>query len=516
MLQRTYGTRLPVGVVQDAVLDGYARLFGRAERTLFARLQAGEPLAALKRAFLVRFGLTARQFNALTATLQGKIAGIRAARPRVMRQLERRLRRARAVLRQTPDGTNAYHQKPRRMAILEHRLAQLRADEAGGRVRLCFGSRKLFRRQYALAENGYRSHADWLREWRAARAHQFLVLGSKDETSGCQGCVATVDPQGAVSLRLRLPNALAAEHEQYLRIPDLRFPYGHEAVVAAVGRTRAPNAATREALSWRFLRDAKGWRVLATVSVPPGAQRSVDGIGVVAVDLNATHVAVTDVDRFGNPVGAFSVPCATRGKTRPQAQALIGDAVRQVMTFACAQQKPLVAERLDFERKKAALEGRGRRYARRLSAFAYATFYAVLHARCYDAGIALHPVNPAYTSVIGTSKFMERYGLSRHHAAALCIGRRVMHLSERPNRRLGAHGTVPLPARTRGAHVWAFWRQVARQAAAPRVRGRAGALSRSSPAPAPRSRRGTARRGTRCSSAAGGLPARESVYSAVR
>ncbi len=65
MMQRTYETRLPGDPDRDPVLIAYADLYGRAERTLFARLRAGEPLVALKRAFLVRFGLTARQFNAL-------------------------------------------------------------------------------------------------------------------------------------------------------------------------------------------------------------------------------------------------------------------------------------------------------------------------------------------------------------------------------------------------------------------------------------------------------------------
>ena len=239
-------------------------------------------------------------------------------------------------------------------------------------------------------------------------------------------------------------------------------------------------------------------------------------LGVVGVDLNADHLAVTDVDRFGNPIAAFRVPCPTRGKTHHQARAILGDAVGQVVTYACLQQKPIVAERLQFDEKKAALEQRGARYARMLSGFAYAAFHAILAARCYDAGIALRRVNPAFTSVIGAHTVAERYGLSRHHAAACAIGRRGMHLAERPPRRLGDHVTFPLPVRNRGKHVWSFWRQVARREAALRAHGRPGPSgARSSPAPAPGSRRSAAQPGihrTSGSSApsAGGTPARES------
>jgi len=167
------------------------------------------------------------------------------------------------------------------------------------------------------------------------------------------------------------------------------------------------------------------------------------------------------------------------------------------------------SRQLDFQEKKAELERCGARYSRMLSGFAYAAFHALLAARTYDAGVTVHQVNPAYTSVIGAHTVADRYGLSRHQAAACAIGRRGMQLAERPTRRLGDHVAFPLPVRNRGKHVWAFWREVARRAAAPRARGRPEHLFRSSPAPIPGSRRGTARRVIR-SSAAGGIPARES------
>jgi IS605 OrfB family transposase len=515
MMQRTYETKLPATPERDQTLDAYAALYGRAERTLFARLCAGERVATLKSAFLVRFGLTARQFNALAATVQGKIASIRKRRPQLMATLVRRIARAHTVLATVRRGTNQYHQKRRRVERLTRRLAALRVDEAAGCVRLCFGSRKLFRAQFALQANGYASHGDWRRAWRDTRASQFFVLGSKDETAGCQGCVATLAPEGTITLRLRLPNALAARGK-HLVIPGLRFAYGHEAIVAAIGRNLSPNKEDWGAISWRFVRTHKGWRICVTVSVPAGPPRSVDNIGVIGVDLNADHLAVTDLDRFGNPVAAFRVPCVTRGKTRHQALAVLGNAVAHTVSYACCQRKPLVIETLDFETKKAEVEQQGSRRARRLSGFAYAAFHAIILARSYDAGIRLLHVNPAYTSVIGRHTVADRYGLSRHQAAACVIGRRGMQLTERPTRRLGDHVTVPLPERNRGKHVWSFWRQVARREAALRAHGRPGPPGvRSSPAPAPGSRRSAAwpviqRPSGSSAPSAGGTPARES------
>ena len=80
-------------------------------------------------------------------------------------------------------------------------------------------------------------------------------------------------------------------------------------------------------------------------------------LGAIGVDLNADHMTVTEADRSGNFVNAFSMPLVTYGKTAHQAEALIGDAVTRVVEYARQARKPLVIERLDFQRKKAALEG---------------------------------------------------------------------------------------------------------------------------------------------------------------
>ncbi len=105
-----------------------------------------------------------------------------------------------------------------------------------GRVRLCFGSKRLWRQHHHLAENGHASHQEWLRDWRDTRSDEFFVLGSRDETAGCQLCVARVADDGSLTLRLRLPNCLTARYGKYLVIQGVRFAYGHAQVLAALDR----------------------------------------------------------------------------------------------------------------------------------------------------------------------------------------------------------------------------------------------------------------------------------------
>ena len=63
-------------------------------------------------------------------------------------------------------------------------------------------------------------------------------------------------------------------------------------------------------------------------------------------------------------------------------------------------------------RRRPSLEGQSRKYSRMLSSFSYGKIKAYFLSRSYRQGVEVHQVNPAYSSVIGRVKFMERYGLT--------------------------------------------------------------------------------------------------------
>ena len=92
-----------------------------------------------------------------------------------------------------------------------------------------------------------------------------------------------------------------------------------------------------------------------------------------------------------------------------------------VVGYAREVGQPIVIEKLDFGQKKAALEGESRRYSRMLSSFSYGKINAYFISRGHRDGVEVHQVNPAFGSVIGRAKCMERYGLSVHQAAALVL-----------------------------------------------------------------------------------------------
>ena len=402
---RTYHGRFDVP--DEAPLWEYAAAFGGALRSLHAQRRAKR--VSPKPQFMRDFNLTSRQFNAVKHTLDGMESSIVALRASREADLKQRLGAVVEKMRTVPaKHRRVRHQLARRRSRLALKLAALAREDA---ARICFGSRKLFDAQHHLAANNFTSHEQWRAAWRTARDSQFFVLGSHDETAGCQGCVMTHLGADRFSVRLRL----VGKATRYLTF-EVRLPYGSEQIVAALQ--------AGQALSYRFKRDAKSWRVFVSTKAVPVPVVSEMRTGCVGVDLNVDHVAVSETDRFGNLIARRSIPLVTAGRSKHQARAAIGATVGQIIALACRAQKPVSIERLDFGKKKAQLSYASPGRQRMLSAFAYAQFATTLKARAHDAGIEVVEVNPAYSSKIGKQKYARRYGLSGHAAAALVLARR--------------------------------------------------------------------------------------------
>ena len=224
------------------------------------------------------------------------------------------------------------------------------------------------------------------------------------------------------------------------------------------------------AISYRFLRDKKSWRLFVSTEVVPAKRITKKQRGAIGIDINPDQLALAELDRSGNYIGGGAIPSVTYGKTRNQANTIVSEAVQRIIEVAVRTRKPVVVERLEFSKKKAALENEGKKRSRTLSSFAYNRTRAQLKSAAHRAGVEVIEVNPAYTSTIGAVNYAPRYGISIHLGAAVAVARRGLRLSERPAARVvkvrsrgNNHVTLPLPVRIRGRHEWSFWSKVSRQ-----------------------------------------------------
>jgi IS605 OrfB family transposase len=486
----TYQTRINVSTTSGSFLCDYAKLYTMVERKLYADYCRDNNIISLKSDYIRRYGISARFFNSLRINLQGKIDSVLSRQNDYIKDIQARIKKTQKTIKLlkrkkslTPKLRHNLHQQKRKLQRLEVKLQRLQHDKKCKRARICFGTKKLFNKQFNLDEGI--THSDWRQEWESSRSCSFYIIGSKDESCGNQNCKATINNDGSIKLFIRAPKSLEDKYGVYIELDNIYFSYGHSEIVSAIKenlkRSQLSKAAIRKiypdkykgygvAINYRLLKDKKSWRLFITTTKVVDKELSNSKLGAIGVDINESHLAITEIDSTGNYLNSFTVNTCTYGKSSNQAKAIIGDAVLKVVDYAVSRLKPIVIENLDFKDKKRDLSKESPKRARSLSSFSYSAIKSMIKAKAFRCAIAVHELNPAYSSIIGRVKFAHNYNISVHCAAALVMARRLYGYSERlPVRRCkvptnqGFYVTLYVLGKNHIRHVWSSWANVPKQ-----------------------------------------------------
>jgi len=427
-------------------LDAMAGVLEPAKRGLFKDFVNKErSISEIKKEALPKYEITARQFNSLSSEIRGTIGALTELEALRIEKLKRKIKRLKKKLKSGDLSNLKVHHTKRQLKNAELQLEKCLKHK--GTISVCFGTKKLFKKQFNLEENGYTSHEEWKVDWQFARTSHFFLIGSKDESFGNQSC--QIMPG---YLKLRLTNGLAKKHgTKTVKVP-IEFTYGNASLNDAI--------ASGQALSYQFIKKDKHWYVHVSFDLPSREWISHRSNGALGIDLNPGCIALAHIGPDGNLLKSWNVPLSLRNRRSNQIEATFGEEIAKITAYAVEHKIPIVIEKLDFQKKKEEL--RSRHLNRMLSNFAYALFARLIGSQCFKAGIQLKNVNPAYTSIIGGYKFQEGYGLSSHMAAAMAIARRGLGFCERL--RAKAKVRRPLPVRNRERHVWSDWRRLNKEA----------------------------------------------------
>lgn len=503
----------------------YAKTFSKAVRKAYRAMETGARTgqevgqAPLKLELAHHFGLTSRQAGSVLVEAEGRRSGqlelqalnLDDAKSRLERnaakvaRCTRQLAQSRGgkALRLTAKKaakvrSTLFYAKTK-VASLTADIAQLRARVETERTSMTFGTKKLARQHAALLvrinevidepELDVAELTDLEQQltdvrfgWDLQRNGQFLVVGSRDETTGCQGCVCSAGEEGTFNLSLKLPNAQGGER---LLLQGLQFKHGaaqlrhalaqpaaraaslrveqakcDSARAEAVARGEDPDELIEQtekeieqrkkpnlkyplkpsgkavkggaALTWRFMRQADGcWEVSFTTDVS-GPELVTDlKRGALGIDLNSGFLTMAETNSHGSILSSVVLQTPEVGLDANQRADARGCAVKVVIARCVRTGKPLALERLDFRRKKLSLAQRSPGTKRKLHALAYNGIQELLRSRALDAGVEVIDIDPAYTSTQGWVCYAAARGWTVHQAAAGVIARRAQGFSER-------------------------------------------------------------------------------------
>jgi IS605 OrfB family transposase len=324
-------------------------------------------------------------------------------------------------------SNNEWFQKKRRLATLENRLAEVRADCEDGRVRAVRGGRTLLNTRHNLLA-AQLTEPEWRERWEVSR--WFL---SADGESGKRYGNETirVTPDGEVSIRLPAPLAEYAnsKHGRYVLAARVTFPHR--------GSEWADRVETNRAVAYRIHLDlTRGrWYVDASWTLPVTPTIPIEAAlarGVIGVDTNADHLAAWRLDIHGNPTGQprrfYYELSGTADHRDAQVRHALSRLLNWVKTCGVA---AIAIEDLDFtESRTREKHGRKRRFRQLISGMPTGKLRARLTSMADQTGIAIIGVDPAYTSRWGAQHWQKpmaapRRKTTRHDAASIAIGRRA-------------------------------------------------------------------------------------------
>lgn len=457
----------------ESALETEMRLFGAATRFSFNRLLAGKAQAAIAVELPRLFGVNSRYaddailkakalIDSQQALIPLEIAETQAKLDRTQRKLQanrqkERTLRERGGVDYADRVAIAIQGQEAREAKLTEKRAEYEEHQKNGTIpKVIFGGRK----RWEDLTHGRASRE----EWRDARRCRLYSRG--DETKGGNPHLKVDYDDGEFQLTVTLSHlSVKTGHSVYIR-QEKRLERDTMSQAPPIdGRLWVPMK--YRSLLWDHLLSGRPYsvelirgkdgRYRAHIALPldrPQGQPDLSR-GVLGFDTNPDGIAVYNLDVEGNrepfPAG-FNLPYPTNlGKFAGEFTMGVGNAVlwlklpelayaqdtrrdyligvlaKVLVDAAEALNKPLVCESLDFRKP----HDTNRVFNRMSGNFPYAKILEAVSRRCRKEGVALIPVDPAYTSCMGFWKYARREGLSLHQAAAKVIGRRAMKRPER-------------------------------------------------------------------------------------
>jgi len=281
----------------------------------------------------------------------------------------------------------------------------------------------LSEQQYRLEQNGYASHEEWLKDWRAERSNRSFFIGSKNYQGGNQLVRYDVEKR---TLTITVTPSLREKYGNSVTLHGITFSYGEEWLKAAIEQvlitsTRIDKKAgvlldspTTKPVKKQKVETSRNGSALpvtyeiisrngsvyinATIeAVDPVITTSREN-GSLGIDFNPGSIDWTVIDRHGNLRKHGSIKINVQDKRSKQTKDIIGKAISEVARVAIKYKVPVVIEDLDFAKKKASMKEKGARYTRMLSNMAYSQFTQMIASKCLRSGVVLSSAHYFYFS----------------------------------------------------------------------------------------------------------------------
>jgi len=377
-----------------------------------------------------KYGITKRTANSIISDAQGRLNALKELKVFEKRQLEQKIEHLEtkvlpkliqkrndciAQLKANPKGSvirlrNIRHKivaKKNKLNRLKQKLNNVTYQIESGRLKLCFGTKALLKRDY--------------KRFVAQRDSQMSFVGSKSEPAQNQMLQLSYNPknnQFNIKLRKDFGNYKNASKEDKYVYGRVYFRHHKSELVSILRQGYSP-------LSYKIIKKRNRFYLYCTfeIHVEDDEFLTRSSYGTIGLDFNKGFVTLSETNEYGHLLQTQVLPYRfeSGSKTTTDLQKLVTD----VVDIALQTGKDICIEDLDFKKKKAKTESRqGSKYNEMLHSLAYRQFSNFVEGIAFRNLVYVRKVNPAWTSWLAKERYCPRMKLNAHVGASFVIARR--------------------------------------------------------------------------------------------
>ena len=293
--------------------------------------------------------------------------------------------------------------KKAKLNRMKQRLGNLNYQIETGRLKLCFGTKKLLKHDYEL--------------FIAQRDSQMSFVGAKEESSCNQMLQLEYnrkDNQFGVKLRKDFGGYKSASN---------KYAYGkvyfnhHKNHLMSILRSKT------SPLSYKIIKRNGRYYLYCTFEIQVDEFITRSHYGTIGLDFNKGFVTLAETNKYGHLVRTQILPYRFKSgdKTKNDLQGV----ANHMVELALQTGKDVCIEDLDFKTKKSKTESKqSKKYNEMLHSLAYRQFSDIVESVTYRNKVNLIKVNPAWTSWLAKQKYCPDMKLNVHVGASYVIARR--------------------------------------------------------------------------------------------
>ena len=297
--------------------------------------------------------------------------------------------------------------KKAKLNKLKQQLDNLNYQLESGKLKLCFGTKKLFKQDYD--------------RFVEQRDSQMTFVGAREETSRNQLLQLTYNRknnQFIIQLRKDFGGYKSAKGNDKYVYGRIYFNHHKNKIISILKNKSSP-------LFYRIIKKNGRYYLCCTFEIQVDEKDFVtcSDYGTIGLDFNKGFVTLSEINQYGHLVKTKLLPYRFKSgnKTKTDLQRIANDVVKLSQQTG----KDICIEGLNFKATKSKIETKqSKQYNDMIHSLAYRQFTDIIESAAYRNNVTLIKVNPAWTSWLAEKLYCPTMKLNVHVGASYVIARR--------------------------------------------------------------------------------------------